>query len=148
MRSVIYSNSWRVSIIKLGTNLPLIGLRSLSRRFFSKIVEIIIWRDILAHLFGVTRKCCNGHTFSNNMARSSRKPCAANNGSFSLLKRGAKLKSDLPKSNSLVFRLPVFNSSVCATYSSPPKKFETLILTCFLRQLFHFCSPYPSGLPR
>ncbi len=48
---VIYSNSWRVSIIKLGTNLPLIGLRSLSRRFFSKIVEIIIWRDILAHLF-------------------------------------------------------------------------------------------------
>jgi hypothetical protein len=59
---------------------------------------------------------------------------------FSLSKRGAKLKSDLPKSKSLVFcllgfRLSVFNSSFCATYSSPPKKIETLILTRFLRQL-------------
>jgi hypothetical protein len=33
---VIYSNSWRVSIIKLGTNLPFISLRSLGSAIFLK----------------------------------------------------------------------------------------------------------------
>ncbi len=51
-QAVIYSNSWRVSIIKLGINLLITGLRSLSRQFLRKIVETIMWRDILAHLCG------------------------------------------------------------------------------------------------
>jgi hypothetical protein len=77
------------------------------------------------------------------MARSSRKPRAASNSVFSLSKRGAKLKSDLPKSKSLVFcflgfRLSVFNSSVCVAYSSPPKKIETLILTRFRQTTLPF----------
>jgi hypothetical protein len=48
VKVVIYSNSWRVSIIKLGINLLITGLRSLSRHFLRKIVETIMWRDIRA----------------------------------------------------------------------------------------------------
>jgi hypothetical protein len=140
--TVIYSNSWRVSIIKLGTNLPFIGLRSLSRRFFSKIVEIIIWRDILTHLFGTTRKCCNDHSLSDNMACSSRKPLLEQQRLFSLKtwRKAEKRSTEIEKLRVLLtwFSLAVFNSSVCATYSSPLKKIETLILTRFLQTTLLF----------
>jgi hypothetical protein len=96
---VIYSNSWRVSIIKLGTNLPFKGGEVLSLH--------------LIQLIGIAHEQPDSHI------------------------RRVLLET-----------LWIEGSSHCATYSSPPKKIETLILTRFLRQLFPSRSPHASGLPR
>jgi hypothetical protein len=50
-----------ISIIKLGTNLPLIGLRSLSRRFFSKIprdAQRVPRKEGVEHLLGSFSNGC------------------------------------------------------------------------------------------